>query len=104
YHRNLKSTSSKDNSEIQKLQGMMQQLLKDKRNVNSCEEVFENDDRLYDENDGEGHEDVNFIRGQGKFEKRYHNPMDRNNNMSYRNNNVENPQFQKYPAQGRTNI
>ncbi|CAN8272398.1 unnamed protein product [Cochlearia groenlandica] len=56
YDRKLKTTSTKDSSEINELKSM-QQLLK----------ISVDDQGLYDEDDDEGQEGVNFIRGQWNF-------------------------------------
>ncbi|XP_019100934.1 PREDICTED: uncharacterized protein LOC104789646 [Camelina sativa] len=91
--------NSVDTDAIKDLTAKVNLLLKrDHQGVNSCEEQTGGYADFGAETYQECAEEVNYIGGQGNFQNRGFNQNFRNHpNLSYRSNNVENPQDQVYP-------
>ncbi|CAA7045415.1 unnamed protein product [Microthlaspi erraticum] len=103
YNRSVKTTSSSESAQISELRNMVSQLLKSRQGVHAIEDALAtNEDTLMDfMRDGaeENLEEVNYIGGN--YGNRGFNPPFRAHpNLSYRSNNVENPNDQVYPNQG----
>ncbi|CAA7023194.1 unnamed protein product [Microthlaspi erraticum] len=103
YNRGVKTTSSSESTQISELRNMVSQLLKSRQGVHAIEDALAtNEDTLMDfMRDGaeENLEEVNYIGGN--YGNRGFNPPFRAHpNLSYRSNNVENPNDQVYPNQG----
>ncbi|XP_024016225.1 uncharacterized protein LOC112089706 [Eutrema salsugineum] len=102
YDRSSKAVHSVELSKIDELTAKVNLLLrKNQRSVHFADEVgdaplaqefvdAENNDQM----------EVNFVNGQGYVQNRSFNNFRNHPNLSYRRNNVENPQDQVYPQQG----
>ena len=95
-----------ESKKIDELNAKIEMLLKrDQKSVKFVEEQgYRSSQETVGDDSDDMQADVNYIGGQGNYNRGYNQNLgwsqNQQNNLSYRSNNVENPQHQSYPQAG----